>query len=217
MMRTVSFALLFLLSGALAEDGSGLPGIPEGVDVCEDLPGSIIGDLAPYKYTGANAFCMNDGTCKPTYQETPRDPCNCPDGLTGPHCEFEEGQVPECTLNCFNGGECQAGIQSYRQTVFLSNQDLQYCVCKEGYYGLLCEIEARPCGEQHCFNGGSCVVTQREDGTVQEYCDCTVASGNETAYAGRYCQSQSTSFCSRFPDHNGQSFCTNGGSCKGDS
>lgn len=173
--------------------------------------------LSYYLSSGEHPFCMNGGTCKTDFAQDPESPCDCPPGLTGPHCEFEEGIVPQCELDCYNGGRCQVGIKYPDETIFESNRDLQYCICPEGYYGRTCEVEGKQCGAAHCFNGGSCVKIEQKDGTVTDHCDCTDAGDDEVSFAGRFCQSPSTVFCSKFEDYNGKHFCVNGGQCRGDS
>ena len=170
--------------------------------------------LSYYVNSDEHPFCMNGGTCKQDFEQQRDFPCDCPAGLTGPHCEFEEGLEPECELTCYNGGYCQAGIKYPDETMFQSNKDLQYCVCPEGYYGQNCEVEGKRCGSSHCFNGGSCVQIEQQDGTVTDHCDCTDAGDDKVSYAGRFCQSPSTIFCSAFEDHNGKHFCVNGGQCR---
>jgi hypothetical protein len=42
-----------------------------------------------------------------------------------------------------------------------------------------------------------------DDGTTKDYCDCSTAHEEDKSYAGRYCEAESTSFCTKMPDHNG--------------
>lgn len=162
-------------------------------------------------------FCTNGGTCEDNF-ESMAHPCNCPVGHRGPHCEFDTGFVPDCTLSCENGGECTLGIKDYDSAVFdlvWAQQDgnFQYCSCPPGYFGLNCEVEGQECGSGHCLNGGSCLQTEHTDGTMQFVCDCTTAYTDDTSYAGQFCENESTSFCSKSETANGQLFCTNGGKC----
>lgn len=55
------------------------------------------------------------------------------------------------------------------------------------------------------------------DGTTRNFCDCTTANAGEKSFAGLRCEAESTSFCTKMPNHNGHAFCVNGGSCKADS
>lgn len=173
--------------------------------------------LGYYTSSGEHPFCMNGGKCKEKFQDDPEFPCDCPESLTGPHCEFEKGIVPECELDCFNGGTCQIGIKYPDETIFRSNRDLQYCICPEGFYGKRCEVQGKRCGKSHCLNGGSCVKIEQENGRITDHCDCSTAGDDTTAFAGRFCQSASTVFCSKFSGHDGKHFCVNGGECRSDS
>jgi hypothetical protein len=56
--------------------------------------------------------------------------------------------------------------------------------------------------------------TLNNQGETEFHCDCLKADSNEASYAGQYCQSESTTFCTKEADHNGHLFCTNGGTCK---
>ena len=110
-------------------------------------------------------------------------------------------------------GRCQIGTKDYPpnelyKEFWKTHDDYRYCVCPPGYFGLTCSIAGQQCGDGHCFNGGSCVSKEMPDETSTEFCDCTTANG---AFAGRYCESESTSFCTNLADHNGHQFCVNGG------
>ena len=113
-------------------------------------------------------LCRNDGP-----------PCFCSDIYEGEHCEFRKGTVPECTLNCENGGHCVVGINDPDDADILYNlwgtgtdttttadhetlqQKYMRCVCPTGYGGRNCEApisdEGESCGNYHCLNGGKCV------------------------------------------------------------
>jgi len=133
------------------------------------------------------------------------------------------GEIPECTLQCANSGSCQLGIKNYKVAEFgyqnfwkNSTIDFMHCVCPEGFFGLTCEVESKECGEHHCFNGGTCVTikTEVEGGVVDRHCDCTTAKTNESSYAGRFCQYESSNFCDKTLGPNGLEFCVNGGTCE---
>lgn len=167
---------------------------------------------------GSEAFCANGGKCKDDFENHLR-PCECEDGKRGPHCEFDDGHVPDCDLECGNGGECVKGIKSYALALydgFWANHDgkFQYCKCPDGFYGLKCEAEAQKCGSEVCFNGGTCVNTLNNLGESIFACDCTTANTDDASYAGQFCQSKSSNFCSKDKNANGQLFCTNNGKCK---
>ena len=153
------------------------------------------------------------------------NPCLCPDGFEGIHCEFKKGTVPDCTLDCQNDGVCVVGIhdpaEMDRMKHIWSKEDIdshQRCLCKDGYGGPLCEASSEDCGGDACYHGGTCVetvITDTESGTsIKEFhCDCTTAGDGNNLYAGYYCQHPSTTFCS---DVDENLFCTNKGTCKGD-
>jgi len=117
----------------------------------------------------------------------------------------------------------------------------QHCVCKKGFFGYSCESKHETCGdddirdelskaeaaEHYCHHGGTCVdmfaVGSHFKGqTSSERYTCDCSAGNElfanVAFAGKYCEVQSTSICSdRKDDFNGKQFCANYGSCVGNS
>ena len=74
-------------------------------------------------------------------------PCGCPTGYEGIHCEFQSGQVPNCTLPCHNNGKCVVGIISPNQAQnsysFVENEYDHFttCVCPDNFEGIYCEIE----------------------------------------------------------------------------
>jgi hypothetical protein len=123
-----------------------------------------------------------------------------------------------CTLECENDGRCQFGIKTYEMASYQtfwenSTDDSMHCLCPKGFFGLHCEVEGQECGNHHCFNGGMCVQVESE-GSIDFNCDCTSANTEYKSYAGRFCQYESSSFCVKNTDPNGQAFCVNGGECK---
>jgi hypothetical protein len=176
----------------------------QAVEVCQDGPDPV--------------YCVN-GTCKNHFEITPHEPCRCDSGFEGARCEYASGEAPKCDLDC-NEGKCRIGKKQYSEQINMfipTDEDHQYCVCPRRFNGANCEIEGARCGESHCFNGGTCVQQELPNGTVKDFCDCSGAFTDDVAYAGEYCEAESNAFCTRLPDHNGQSFCVNGGTCKGDS
>jgi len=178
-------------------------------------------------------FCVNGGRCPVLSHQ----PCICPRGLHGTHCEYttaevEAGRMPNCDLRCQNGGYCRMGtkdlsIPSKSGLTATSNVthdgNFRHCACPEGYGGILCEIEITACGNGVCLHGATCdqsVPTKTQD--VQQVtlqCDCTKArsSGNMIKYAGKSCEYPSTSLCVKDEAMHGattQSFCVNHGKCK---
>ena len=192
--------------------------MPEGVTVCEEH----FADSE--KFNEIHHFCVNNAMCKEKFFETPDQPCECPPGLTGPHCEFLEGREPPCNIDCGDNGQCRNGLSSLASVPeWMANTGATWahCVCEEGYSGILCQDRADvdegvQCGEYRCFNGGTCVQTPilGADNLFAYYCDCTSAHDEHKSYGGRFCQSESTSFCTKDADHNGHQFCVNGGTCR---
>lgn len=165
-------------------------------------------------------FCVNGGWCKSDYEKYPRRPCHCGPDHEGPHCEFEKGAVPECTLSCRNGGGCRRGIkenipgEEFLYDYWMKNMSYQYCECPKNFYGTFCEVEvdSDKCGEHHCFHGGEC-VTVTEGSEYKQHCDCTRAHTKEISYGGKFCQYESENFCDHEQTVNGKLFCVNGGQC----
>lgn len=195
--------------------------LPIDVVKCDDQ--DSFGELTVYSKANPMPFCANYGVCKPDYADHPEQPCECPAGYAGPHCEYKQDEVPACNLNCQNNGICMVGATSWEQLLdvrFMTSKKLdhQYCLCREGFHGNLCEQEAEPCGaDNFCYNGGNCVVIQKRDGTTSYNCDCTTAGDSKTAFAGEFCEYQASTFCAEGMDQNGRHFCVNGGTCKGES
>jgi hypothetical protein len=83
---------------------------------------------------------------------------------SGASCEFRANEIPECTLECDNGGMCQLGLHvpfNDLDHLYLTNtsnpEDFMHCVCPEGYGGKTCSIPTDQCGEFHCYHGGTCL------------------------------------------------------------
>lgn len=91
-----------------------------------------------------------------------------------------------------------------------------YCSCPDGFDGPYCEIKKDSCGQNHCFHGGRC-IERSVDGEVLHHCDCTEANKlGDTSYAGRFCQYEATSYCTKSSGLQGHLFCVNNGTCKSD-
>jgi hypothetical protein len=142
----------------------------------------------------------------------------------GYHCEFKHGQVPDCTLDCQNGGECVVGLASPSEADYMSHrwsltdiEEHMRCVCPPGFGGEFCEAPAEQCGEDGiCLHGSKCVTTVQTiaNGKVhtQNHCDCTQATDDQgNLYAGKFCEHEATVMCS---DDDWNLFCTQGGVCK---
>ena len=122
----------------------------------------------------------------------------------------------DCDLDCENGGVCYFGnnpkddddallsIPGYVSKVKSS----MHCRCQDGFIGLNCEIRFEKCGkdEHFCLHGSTCVSDS--DGYT---CDCEEALGT---YAGEYCQSVATEFCTPPGKDDPVHFCTNNGLCE---
>lgn len=66
------------------------------------------------------------------------------------------------------------------------------------------------CPDLHtCRNGAICREDDFDEGTY--WCDCSGIDDN--VYAGLSCEHQATVFCNPSNTMNGESFCTNGGTC----
>lgn len=67
------------------------------------------------------------------------------------------------------------------------------------------------------MHGSVCVHSSdfgNDEGNEGDYCDCSTADDEDMSYAGRYCQYEATSYCSKNPGINHHLFCVNGGTCK---
>lgn len=158
-------------------------------------------------------FCMQNGSC----QDDPTLGCICPAGTGGFYCEFQDPQ--DCTLDCVHG-ECVLGSPPHVSVddAYWFNpekpDEYQYCRCDAGFTGPLCEsVGGDKCGDDQCYNGGTC-VTRTIDGKEVQHCDCRTAGGDTQHFAGTYCQYQSTATCAatQFTTY----FCVNGGQCRED-
>ena len=159
-------------------------------------------------------YCVNDGTCTGDFDK----PCRCPTGFQGPHCEYAVDSVPDCKLDCQNGGRCQLGPKRKLEEAVYHYWDddsshLQHCECPAEFDGKYCEIPKEKCGSGHCFHDATC-LERVVDGVTLHNCECPV--DQDVAYAGRFCQYQATSYCTRDVGLNGHLFCVNDGICRSD-
>jgi hypothetical protein len=131
--------------------------------------------------------CWNGGHCKRADYASQDEPCACPDGWTGPHCQ-EEFTGP-CTLQCQNGSVCKTGKNP---ATYGGEKGGMYCACPEGFAGLHCEFTAEVCGDENadelvCLNGSKCVG---EKGNYS--CECETGYKEESS---RYNDDGTQIFC----------------------
>ena len=130
-------------------------------------------------------FCVNNGLCRVQAINFVDQPCDCPDGFTGRHCEYMAEHVQQmCSLECSGVGMCQHGINPYEDNGANGALDLNgggttdfmHCVCSEGHAGTNCEYDYIKCGGENrfCFHGSQCVM---EGVTTGEVCECSNDNG----------------------------------------
>jgi hypothetical protein len=205
--------------------------------------------ICDHSHDDDGLFCVNGGECNPNYEyvsvfcgyfypfssshhstsfssffRSDGVPCSCPNDFEGFHCEFKAGTVPDCDLQCGNGGTCVVGVRNPAEAEHFhhawSQLDISAhlrCLCPPNFGGPLCESTAEPCGEDDfCYHGGSCVETTISSGgggtrTTDYHCDCTTAGdGDGNLFAGQFCQFVSSDICSSTDEN---LFCVNGGTC----
>ena len=171
---------------------------------------------------GEGSFCI-EGQCNPDYLKIIGESgpmCLCNEGHGGEHCQYAKGTVPECILECQNGGHCVLGelpltnitdAYHFGDAMSENREDMQHCLCRDGYDGELCQRKKETCGEGHCLWGAQCIEKIGTDGSPHYHCDCATA---EMDVAGQYCQYEKTTHCG-VSDFDGKNlFCTNSGACK---
>lgn len=139
-----------------------------------------------------------------------------------------------CDLACQNNGICRKGAKDLSvlenfnvnraegSLVHSShNDDFEHCVCPIGFVGLTCEfrLDVCPGGTHACMHGAECKHrVNTETHTLEFQCDCDKADEFGLRYTGKYCQLESTEFCTDDglrPSVDSDAFCVNGGSCLG--
>jgi len=115
---------------------------------------------------------------------------------TSPSSSTSDSSSTACSLQCTHGETCTLDPTGQIPT----------CSCRPGFTGDLCEaIIEKPCGPNTCYHGSLCVVGS--DGALS--CDCRTINDPTRHYGGKFCQFDSTLYCS-----NPAYFCFNGGRCK---
>lgn len=188
----------------------------KATDVCTSF-----GDTF-YDVVGSRWFCANGGECL-DYATDASIKCDCPYGLTGPHCEYSEYDYEECLLQCYNGGICKKGAKDLTKFVdsgmdidaFLGGTNLEgeHCACPDGFTGIQCNItNVMHCGDGVCFNGGFCVERIKEDGTIMDkFCEC---DNFNSMMGGEFCEHRDVTFCPAPVGHDPSLYyCANGGIC----
>ena len=186
----------------------------------------------------ARLFCVNEGQCK----EEGLLGCDCPEGYSGFSCEFFLGTLladpsptasppggnPSsgsstaltCTLECGDHGVCRNGMKDVSglgdasDSTYLSktHENLEHCVCEEGFTGLYCDRVVNVClSGIICLHSGECQVDEQG----QDYCDCSTSHDTvdgTTKFFGPSCEYPITSYCSL--GSSDSNVCVNGGECK---
>lgn len=191
-------------------------GMGEGKDLCWEGCRDVV-------FTHTIPFFFGDCPCVRVCSQASPQPCLCPVGYKGPHCEYEETAVKDCTLSCQNGGLCRLGESSSPgyNVYFWEQDDLtdhMHCECPEGWTGPDCTIETIKCGPFECLNGSACVEREDFNDDGSPFCDCQSANDfvNNVFYAGKYCQYLASEICA-IDSGTGQAVvCANGGACRQD-
>ena len=170
---------------------------------------------------GDSPFNFTEGENEEQYFGLGGQFCVCKEGYSRRFCDVDGA---ECSLECQNNGICisdDVKVQGAHNRVL--EQDTvaihdEYCQCKEGYSGDLCE--RKTCGSGYCANAAACIELPDGQTTVagDDYvCDCSASRFNEIAATGRNCDTTATAFCSKKGDGpNEPFFCTNFGECSGE-
>jgi hypothetical protein len=202
-------------------DGTAMDGRCNCIEAFDDFTDTYFeGKFCQYPSTSVcyeddveSYFCANGGTCQDDFSFG----CSCLPGFGGFSCEFN--QNVDCDLDCENGGTCNLGSRpdAPLEEKYWFNPDkqgeYQYCDCPNGFTGTTCETFSNRCGENLCFNGGTCVTADVE-GEEVHHCDCRDEDEDGTYYAGRFCQYESTEVCEE--EENTVYFCVNEGRCQHD-
>jgi len=164
-------------------------------------------------------------------------PCGCPDGYTGPQCQYPDNKNGEdnddCDMTCLNDGVCMKGSfvsseNKWRLKLFGKTTDRpgMYCQCPDGYDGLRCEYQIQVCGdglgldngedgrlegEHLCLHGTVC--TRDADSVRGWRCECPPDRGF-CHLRTELCSPSSSEFDEYVEGLAVPSFCSNGGKCR---
>lgn len=183
--------------------------------------------------------CLNGGKCVTTTTMDSNGAtkemqhCDCSTAYTdndifaGTQCEYkqtsfcsEPGASLESANFCTNGGTCKENI-------------LSGCDCHDAFTGFRCEYQKDTdylvneaedpqlvddfveCGDDYCYNGGTCVSYLLDNGQTDYKCSCDTAATDSTLYAGKSCQYEMTSLCTKgtLDSLASADFCVNNGKC----
>eukprot|EP00522_Entomoneis_paludosa_P012853 CAMPEP_0172441110 /NCGR_PEP_ID=MMETSP1065-20121228/1680_1 /TAXON_ID=265537 /ORGANISM="Amphiprora paludosa, Strain CCMP125" /LENGTH=456 /DNA_ID=CAMNT_0013190297 /DNA_START=124 /DNA_END=1494 /DNA_ORIENTATION=+ len=151
-----------------------------------------------------DSFCLNGGSCREEAVDSDTQPCTCPDGFVGRHCEYQEQNLPpDCPLSCSDHGRCEFGLSPYEEegpndVLDLTNggtHEFAHCICEDGYAGTNCDFEYIECVKDqsihYCYHGSTCKETSSTDDT--QVCQCLDATLKTVA--GDYCEFEATDNC----------------------
>ncbi|XP_060578018.1 protein crumbs homolog 1-like [Ruditapes philippinarum] len=143
----------------------------------------------PNEYGHNCTYCIAKDTCEEGHYKCDTDTGSkvCLPGYQGKNCRistqlansYYDVTCPENT--CRNGGSCASG----------------YCCCRDGFMGILCEIEIIECKSNSCLNGGICkdLIGKYECLCKPSYegtnCEIRVAHVQTTPSRDSGCQSKS--------------------------
>eukprot|EP00980_Cylindrotheca_fusiformis_P006245 scaffold1336_cov158-Cylindrotheca_fusiformis.AAC.7 len=186
--------------------------------------------------------CLNGGTCVTTIVKdsqgvkTAKQHCDCSSAYTdsdifaGIQCEYKQtsfcsdpGDDISLANFCTNSGTCGDSV-------------LAGCDCPDHFTGFRCEYqkdvddlinqadhpqvmdEFVECGDDFCYNGGTCEPYPLDNGRTDYRCNCETAATNSTLYAGKHCQYEMTSLCTKgtLDSMDSADFCVNNGKCPKD-
>ncbi|CAF1213556.1 unnamed protein product [Adineta steineri] len=140
--------------------GTCVPMGPQNNFMCLCQPGFGHYDCSIYLGLACNSnVCLNGGTCD---YNNANIRCICPNGFTGPRCEWNT----VCSSNtCLNGGTC-------RQIAVTMAE----CLCATGFTGPTCSLRDS-CVNFPCKNGGACTTLLTNTGTNWSAYRCVCPPG----------------------------------------